>query len=287
MTPLEGFHIGQACQLAQVSRAGFYRQYEEHEPRQADVALRHAIQQIVLDNRFYGYRRVSIELGKQGYVVNHKKLLRLMRLDNLLCLRKRRFVLTTDSHHPFAIYPNLAPQLPLNGINQLWVADITYIRLREEFLYLAVLLDAFSRRVVGWQLGTSLESELVQGALRRALAERPILPGIVHHSDRGVQYCCKEYIAMLESNGFLISMSRSGNPYDNAKAESFMKTLKCEEVYLANYRDREEAQRSIAHFLEQVYNRKRLHSAIGYLSPVAFEDSIPPNKPQGQSGLEA
>lgn len=286
MTPLEGFHIGQACQWAGLSRAGFYRHYEEHAPRQAEVELRHAIQQIVLDNRFYGYRRVSIELDKRGWVVNHKRLLRLMKQDNLLCLRKRRYVLTTDSHHPFAIYPNLVPQLPLNGINQLWVADITYIRLREQFLYLAVLLDAFSRRVVGWQLGDSLESELVQGALLRALEERPIQPGTVHHSDRGVQYCCKEYISRLESHGFLISMSRSGNPYDNAKAESFMKTLKCEEVYLVDYRDREEAQRSIAHFLEQVYNRKRLHSSIGYLSPAAFEDSLRSANPQEQAGLE-
>jgi transposase InsO family protein len=284
MKSLEGFNISQACQWAQVSRAGLHRQYEEHEPKQAEVDLRHAMQQIVIENRFYGYRRVAVELGNLGWTVNHKRVLRLMRQDNLLCLRKHRYVLTTDSKHPFAIYPNLAARVPLNDINQLWVADITYIRLREEFLYLAVLLDAFSRRVVGWQLGDSLASELVQGALHRALAERPVQPGIVHHSDRGVQYCCKDYVSILESNGFLISMSRSGNPYDNAKAESFMKTLKCEEVYLANYRDREDAHRSIAHFLEQVYNRKRLHSALGYLSPDAFEDSLQSAKLADQKG---
>lgn len=271
MMRLEGFSISDVCQAARVSRSGFYRNYEEHAPLQADVELRDAIQQIVLENRFYGYRRVTAALQQQDWAVNHKRVLRLMRADNLLALRKRRYVLTTDSHHPFAIYPNLVPRLVVDDINQLWVADITYIRLRETFLYLAVILDAYSRKAVGWELGDTLEASLAVAALQRALAERALQPGMVHHSDRGVQYASNDYVALLESHGFLVSMSRTGNPYDNAKAESFMKTLKCEEVYLNTYRNRDEALASIAHFIDEVYNAKRLHSALGYLAPNTFE----------------
>ena len=273
MMPLEGFRAGHACQIAQVSRAGFYRHYAEHEPRQADVALRDLIQRIVLENRCYGYRRVSAELGRRGVVVNHKRVLRLMRLDNLLAVRKRRFVFTTDSRHTYAVYPHLATRLVLTGVNQLWVADITYVRLRETFLYLAIVLDAYSRRVIGWELGEDLTAELALGALNRALADRAIAPGIMHHSDRGVQYCSQAYVEKLEAHQFLISMSRTGNPYDNAKAESFMKTLKSEEVYLRQYRDQTDARSSIQQFLEEVYNARRLHSALGYLPPAEFECS--------------
>jgi transposase InsO family protein len=276
MMQLEGFQANRACDIAHVSRAGFYRHYEEHEPRQADVELRDLIQRIALENRFYGYRRVTAELGHQGVVANHKRVSRLMRADNLLAVRKQRFVFTTDSRHGYAVYPNLAPRLNLTGINQLWVADITYVRLRETFLYLAMLMDAYSRRVVGWELGEDLRAELALGALNRALADRPIEPGIVHHSDRGVQYCSLAYVEKLQTHGFAISMSRTGNPYDNAKAESFMKTLKSEEVYLHRYRDQEEARASIQCFIEEVYNRKRLHSALGYLSPDAFEQKHRP-----------
>jgi transposase InsO family protein len=273
MMQLEGFSISEACQATRLSRAGFYRRYEEHAPGQADVELRDAIQKITLENRFYGYRRVTAQLNQQGWAVNHKRVLRLMRGDNLLALRKRRYVLTTDSHHPFAIYPNLVPRLVVNGVNQLWVADITYVRLRETFLYLAVVLDAYSRKAVGWELGHTLEASLAVAALERALAGRAIQPGLVHHSDRGVQYAASDYVTLLESRGFLVSMSRTGNPYDNAKAESFMKTLKCEEVYLRQYRDAEDARASIGAFIDEVYNCRRLHSALGYQSPVAFEEA--------------
>jgi transposase InsO family protein len=271
MMQLEGFQASHACDIARVSRAGFYRRYEEHEPRQADVALRDLIQQIALENRLYGSRRVTAELKHRGMVVNRKRVSRLMRADNLLAVRKQRFVFTTDSQHGYGVYPNLAARLSLTGVNQLWVSDITYVRLRETFLYMAIVMDAYSRRVVGWELAEDLRAELALGALNRALADRSIEPGIVHHSDRGVQYCCHAYIEKLQTHGFAISMSRTGNPYDNAKAESFMKTLKSEEVYLHQYRDQEEARASVQHFIEEVYNRKRLHSALGYLAPDVFE----------------
>lgn len=266
--------IAEACELAAVSRAGFYRNYQEHEPRQADIELRDRLQRLALVDSKYGYRRLCRELRRQGSKVNAKRVLRLMRLDNLLCVRKKRFVLTTDSDHFLPVYPNLAARLVVDGLNQLWVADITYIRLREQFLYLAVILDAFSRRVIGWQLGESLEATLAVAALEQALRERPVEAGLVHHSDRGVQYCCREYVARLEAQGILISMSRRGNPYDNARAESFMKTLKSEEVGLRQYRDIEDARQSIGVFLEQVYNGRRLHSALDYRPPVEFEQEL-------------
>jgi putative transposase len=272
MMQLAGFQASHACEMARVSRAGFYRHYEEHQPRQADVTLRDLIQQIVLENRGYGYRRVSAELRHRGVVANRKRVLRLMREDNLLAVRKQRFVFTTDSRHGYAVYANLAARLQLTGINQLWVADITYVRLRETFLYLAILMDAYSRRVVGWELGKDLRAELALSALNRALADRQVEPGIVHHSDRGVQYCSQTYVERLQAYGFAISMSRAGNPYDNAKAESFMKTLKSEEVYLHQYRDQEQARASMQRFIEEVYNGKRLHSSLGYLSPASFEE---------------
>ena len=286
MMQLEGFWAGHACQLAQVSRAGFYRHYTEHEPRAADVAVRDLIQRIVLESRGYGYRRVTAELARRGVVVNHKRVLRLMRLDNLLAVRKQRYVFTTDSRHTYAVYPNLAASLKLTGINQLWVADITYVRLRETFLYLAIVLDAYSRRVIGWELGEDLTADLALRALDRALADRALAPGIMHHSDRGVQYCCLAYVEKLQAHEFGISMSRTGNPYDNAKAESFMKTLKSEEVYLRQYRDQDDARASIQQFIEEVYNRKRLHSSLGYLPPEDFEQQRRPKlDAQGEAAL--
>jgi transposase InsO family protein len=214
---------------------------------------------------------MTAELRKRGFAVNHKRVLRMMRQDNLLCVRRRKFIVTTDSRHHLPVYPSLAGQMVPNAVNQLWVADITYIRLQVEFVYLAVVLDAFSRRVIGWALGRTLEAELALSALRMALQERNPQAGLVHHSDRGVQYASREYTGLLKQYQAQISMSRKGNPYDNAACESFMKTLKYEEVYRNEYRDFHEARTSIREFLEQVYNQKRLHSALGYLPPTEFE----------------
>jgi len=264
------------CQVAGVSRAGYYRFQQRVQESEADMDLRSAMQQIALEWPSYGYRRIHRELIRRGWSVNHKRVLRLMRVDNLLCLRKRKFILTTDSHHELRIYPNLAKDMVLTGINQLWVADITYIRLEVEFVYLAVLLDAFSRSCIGWVLQDSLEAGLVLEALRMALRQRRPQPGLVHHSDRGVQYAAGDYIALLKKHGINISMSRRGNVYDNAMAESFMKTLKYEEVYRTEYRDLEEARALIKQFLEKVYNQQRLHSALGYRPPLEFERSLRP-----------
>ena len=263
--------IEEACRVARISRAGFYRSYEEHAPRQAETELRDRIQRVAVENRFYGYRRVAAELRWQGVVVNHKRVLRVMREDNLLSLRRRRFVVTTDSRHYRPIYPNLLAGREITAPNQVWVADITYLRLQEEFIFLAVVLDAFSRRAIGWELGESLQVSLVMMALNRALAERPVPVGIIHHSDQGVQYASAELVERLLGSGFQISMSRKAAPWENGYAESFIKTLKAEEVSLRQYRNLEEARRSIGHFLEEVYNQRRLHSALGYLPPAQFE----------------
>ena len=233
--------------------------------------LRDALQRIALEMPSYGRPRITAELRRRGWKVNPKRVYRLMREDNLLCVRRRKFVITTDSNHGRKIYPNLACRMVLTAVDQLWVADITYIRLREEFVFLAVILDAYSRRVIGWELDRTLEDDLTIAALDMALSRRTILPGLVHHSDRGTQYASGPYTEMLEANQITISMSRKGNPWDNAACESFMKTLKYEEVYRNEYRDLREARASISQFLEVVYNRKRLHSALGYLPPAEFE----------------
>jgi transposase InsO family protein len=241
------------------------------------LELRDVLQRIALEFPSYGWPRMTRELGRRGWAVNHKRVYRMMREDNLLCLRRRKFVRTTDSAHPLPVYPNLAREMTVTDLDQLWVADITYIRLHVEFVYLAVILDACSRRVIGWALGRTLDDELTLAALHRALQQRQPAPGLVHHSDRGVQYASCDYTALLQSRGITISMSRKGNPYDNAIAESFMKTLKYEEVYRDDYQDLLQARSSIQRFLEQVYNEKRLHSALGYLPPIEFEQTLMAN----------
>jgi putative transposase len=262
------------CALATVSRAGFYRWRHMPAAQDADIDLRDQIQRIALEWPCYGWRRVTAELRRRGWKVNHKRVRRIMREDNLLCLRRRKFVVTTDSKHSLPVYPNLAGEMVLSGIDQLWVADITYIRLETEFVYLAVVLDRYSRRVIGWELDRTLEDDLSLAALRMALRSRTPGPGLVHHSDRGVQYASINYTDLLKDNKVRISMSRKGNPYDNATCESFMKTLKYEEVYRQEYRDLAEARASIGQFLNKVYNQQRLHSALSYLPPVEFEQSL-------------
>jgi transposase InsO family protein len=270
----DGLTVREMCELARVSRASYYRSWRQKEPKQEELALRDAIQRIALQDRHCGYRRIQRTLEREGWVVNHKRVLRLMREDNLLSIRRRRFVVTTDSDHRWRIYPNLARDMVLVQINQLWVADITYVRLRQEFIYLAVILDVFSRRIVGWNISRQLDRDLALQALDVALKQRRPPAGLVHHSDRGVQYACGDYVRQLETRGATISMSRPGNPYDNAWAESFMKTLKAEEVDGRRYRNFDEAVKSIGMFIEEVYNETRLHSALDYRSPSEFEADL-------------
>jgi len=236
-----------------------------------DMDLRDAIQRIALEWPSYGRPRITAALRREGWVVNPKRVYRLLREDNLLCMRKRKFVVTTDSNHNRRVYPNLAEQVTLSGINQLWVADITYIRLEAEFVYLAVVIDAYSRRVIGWALDRRVEDDLPLAALRQALELRRPPAGLVHHSDRGSQYASGDYTGLLKTHGCEISMSHKSSPWENASCESWMKTLKYEEVYRQEYRDLAEARASIARFIDEVYNQKRLHSALGYRPPVEFE----------------
>ena len=267
----EGQAVNALCQMTGISRASYYRWRAPPPSIPVEMELRDAIQQVALEFPAYGYRRITRELNRRGFAVNHKCVLRLMRQDNLLCLRRKSFVVTTDSRHSLRVYPNLAGAITPVSVNQLWRADITYIRLRAEFVYLAVVLDAYSRRVIGWALGRTLEAGLAVSALTMALRQRRPAPGLVHHSDRGVQYASHEYTDLLKQHGAEISMSRKANPYDNAACESFMKTLKYEEVYRSEYRDLADAYAQIGEFLERVYNLKRLHSALGYVPPAEFE----------------
>src|SRR5437879_3411902 len=264
--------IGRMCQMVPVSRRGFYRSLQEQQPVEEEMEVRSAIQQIALEHRRrYGYRRITAELRRRGMQINHKRVVRIMREDNLLGLQPQRFKVTTDSNHKFEVYLNLAARMKLSGINQLWVADTTYIRLKAEFVYLAVILDGFSRKVVGWALDRTLAVRLTIGALEQAIERRQPAPGLVHHSDRGLQYARGEYIALLEKYHMIPSMSRPANPYDNASCESFIKTLKREEIYANKYTDLEDLRANIEDFIEQYYNRQRLHSALGYRPPEEFE----------------
>jgi len=264
--------IERMCQLVPVSRRSFYRSLQERRPAEEETEVRSAIQQIALEHRRrYGYRRITAELRRRGMQVNHKRVVRIMQEDNLLALQPKRFKVTTNSNHKFEVYLNLAARMKLTGINQLWVADITYIRLKTEFVYLSVILDGFSRKVVGWALDRTLAIRLTLGALEQAIERRQPEPGLVHHSDRGFQYARAEYIAMIEKHHMIPSMSRPANPYDNASCESFMKTLKREEIYAHKYEDLDQLRANIEEFINEYYNRQRLHSALGYRPPEEFE----------------
>jgi len=263
--------IRQLSHTLQVNRRWYYTRLAQGETVDPDVELRDAIEQIILEFSGYGYRRVTHALVRAGWSVNHKRVLRIMREESLLCHLKRQFVPTTDSHHPFQVYPNLIKGMELDAPDVVWVADITYIRLLSNFVYLATILDAYSRKCVGWNLSKRIDTQLALGALEKALATREVRPGLIHHSDRGVQYASTAYVERLLNVQAKISMSAVGNPYDNAKAESFFKTLKQEEVYLKQYQTFEEAESNIGQFIEEVYNTKRLHSSLGYVPPIEFE----------------
>lgn len=268
--------VQRLCELSGVSRASFYRGWEQRAPDEAEAALRDAIQRTALAHRGYGYRRITPLVERAGFVVGQEKVRRILRSDNLLAVRRRKFVVTTDSNHRFRVHPNLAESMELTAVNQLWVADITYIRLRREFVFLAVVLDAFSRKVIGWELGRTLETKLPLRALAAALASRHPQPGWVHHSDRGTQYASDQYVKRLEDCGAHLSMSRPARPWENGKCESFIRTLKREEIDARRYTSLEELRQHLEEFIEQVYNRVRLHSALGYQSPKEFEEAQAP-----------
>jgi putative transposase len=252
-------------ELAGVSRTSFYRYWEQKAPPTAGMALRDAIQRAALRHRYYGYRRIAVVIEREGFQAGAKKVRRLVRQDNQLAVRRRMFVVTTDSDHRFEVYPNLAQYLVLSDVNQLWVADLTYVRLRREFVYVAVVIDCWSRRSVGWAVGRSLDASLPLMALNRAIADRQPQPGLVHHSDRGCQYASGSYVERLEAIGAVLSMSQPGRPWENGICESCIATLKREEIHARQFTSLEELEQRLEEFIDQVYNPVRLHSALGYL----------------------
>ncbi len=271
--------ISQSCQALEVSRSGYYKwriQPEIAPTDSEDLDLKNQIQEIAMEFTGYGYRRMTAELQNRGFEVNRKRVLRLMRQESLLCRKKRFKPVTTDSSHGLPVYPNLLKGAKITGLNQVWASDITYVQLQHEHIYLAVILDLYSRKCIGWDLGRNIDTQLAMNALDRAIENRwsESTHGLVHHSDQGVQYASHDYVDCLKEHNILISMSRKGNPYDNAFAESFIKTLKVEEVYLNEYGTFEDAYKNICRFIEKVYNKKRLHSALGYRSPEKFEMEV-------------
>jgi len=281
--------VERMCELARASRAGFYRDWQQRQPSQAEMAIRSAVQEAALRYRRYGYRRITPVVQRAGVMVGEHVVRRIMRTDNLLAVRKRKFVVTSDSRHTYTVQPNLAQYVRVSAVNQLWVADLTYRRLGKEFVYLAVALDVYSRRVVGWSLGRSLHAELPLTALRKAIADRQPGRGLVHHSDRGSQYACDDYVKELEGAGMVLSMSRPARPWENAYCESFMNTLKSEQINCMGYQTMEELEEQIEEFIEQYYNRERLHSALKYQTPEEFEsgavatDKAAPSRPAALS----
>jgi len=272
--------VSRKAELIGVNRRSYYKWLQRPPPElqqvHKEMKLRDELQKIALEFPRYGYRRMTVELHNRGYLVNHKKVLRLMRDDNLLCIRKHFKPLTTNSNHPHKVYPNLLRYRKIISPDQGWASDITYIQLPDTFVYLAVILDVFTRRCIGWQLGKYLDTQLTLDALNQTLRQRwnSSLHGLIHHSDQGVQYASADYVNQLKAHGIQISMSRKGNPYDNAFAESFIKTLKYEEVYLNDYDSFVDALENIGGFIDRVYNKKRLHSSLGYKSPEAFEKEV-------------
>ena len=262
-----------ACLALGMSRGGYYKRKHQGSPADCDFNARNAIQEIALEFPCYGYRRITAEMRRRDQPINHKRVLRIMGEDNLLCIRKKFKPMTTDSNHNLPVFLNLARDIAVTGLNQLWVADITYVQLVKEYIYLAAIIDIFSRKCIGWELGRRIDALLAINALNMAVSARKLFGfgGLVHHSDQGVQYASLEYVNLLKGHGIRISMSRRGNPYDNAFAESFMKTLKAEEVYMKEYCTFGEAYANIKQFIEEVYNKKRLHSSIGYVPPNEFE----------------
>lgn len=271
--------IERSCELGRVSRAGFYRDWQERQPPEAEIAIRDAIQKLALERRFYGYRRIAADLKKKGEVIVGECVVRrIMKTDNLLAIKKRKFVVSKSKEANYRIYPNLAQHAEVTAINQLWVADLTYIRLQRDFVYLAVVLDAYSRKIVGWALGRSLTSYLPLLALTRALEARRPGPGLLHHSDRGSQYASDDCVKKLEEHKIVMSMSAADRPWENAYCESFMGTLKREEINGTTYLDLADLERCIADFIERFYNPRRLHSALKYCSPDEFEAAAPTAK---------
>ena len=276
----DSFPISDATRLLNVSKSGYYKwsrkSCSDSDSVQAEMEIRDELQKIAIEFPRYGYRRMTIELYNRGYHVNHKKVFRLMQEDNLLCVKRHFKPLTTDSNHDYRVYPNLMKNLTIVQPDQVWASDITYIQLTDEFVYLAVMLDLFTRKCIGWQLGRHIDTQLTLSALNQALKQRwnPGLQDLIHHSDQGVQYASNLYVDCLKGHNFQISMSRKGNPYDNAFVESFIKTLKYEEVYLNEYVTFSDALRNIGRFIDDVYNKKRLHSSLGYKSPDDFEREV-------------